>query len=73
MTAPRRAMKAPSLYRILGRKIVHLAACRCVADRDRIHWVGAEGRTVDEVRQALADQDGSECSICRPLSMAVIS
>ncbi len=65
-------MTAPSLYRLLGRKTVHLASCRCVAG-DRIHWVWAEGHTIEEVRRALAEQGGSECGSCRPLSMAVIS
>lgn len=65
-------MTAPSLYRILGRKTVHLASCSHVTG-ERVHWTWAEGRTVDEVRQALAAQGGTECGNCRPLTMAVSS
>lgn len=65
-------MIAPPLYRLLGRKTVHLATCQHVIG-NRICWVWAQGRTVDEVRKALIEQGGTECSTCQPLTMAVSS
>lgn len=60
---------APILVRNYQTSTIHRAGCNDLGDHV-ITWAWAIGRTVGEIRTAIAAQGGTECPSCQPLGAA---